>query len=124
MILDALLIQRGVACQICLLGVDRILDLLLGELGRLVVILEQQIAIGIADVLRQRVLGVLNLLVVGRAAERTALRELRGKLRCHAGVVGVSEVCVGLIDHRLQLWVLTHVRVGTHLRLGTHPRVG
>lgn len=78
LVLDALLIQTSVTRKVGLLRVDLVLDLLLGKLGRLVVVLEQQIAIGVADVMRQRVLGVLNLLVVGRATECTALSELRG----------------------------------------------
>lgn len=93
-------------------------------MGRLVVVLEQQIAIGVADVLRQRVLGVLNLLVVGRATERAALSELRGKLRRHAVLVSVCQVRVGLINHRLQLRVLAHVWVGAHLRRGAKVGVG
>jgi len=50
--LDALLIQAGITRKVRLLCADLVLDLLLSKLGRLVVVLEQQIAIGVADVLR------------------------------------------------------------------------
>lgn len=40
LVLYALLIDAGVTCKIRLLGVDLVLDLLLSELGRLVVVLE------------------------------------------------------------------------------------
>jgi hypothetical protein len=76
LVLNALLVQAGITRKVGLLCVNLVLDLLLGELGRLVVVLEQQVAIGIADVLCQRVLGILDLLVVGRTAKRPTLREL------------------------------------------------
>ena len=63
------------------------------------------------------------MLVVGRTTERTALRELSGKLRCNTGVVSVSEIRVRLVDHRLKLRVVPHERVRAHIRRLTKKRV-
>lgn len=123
LILNALLIDARVARQIGLLGVDLVLDLLLCKLGRLVVVLEQQIVRAVGKVLGQRVLVLLQLLVIGRTTKCTALCELR----CHGWrrtvLVGVRDVRVRLVDHRLQLRILAHIWVGTDLRRLTEIRV-
>ena len=66
---------------------------------------------------------MLKLLVIGRATERTTLGELRCKLWSSRVLVGVRDVRVGLVDHRLQLWVVTDVLVRPNLRRRPHPGI-
>jgi len=89
----------------------------------LVVVLEQQVVGTVGEVLCQRVVVLLQLLVVGRTTEGTALRELCGGLRGNIVAVGVRDVRVRLVDHRLQLRVLADVLVRPNLRLRSHPWV-
>lgn len=101
LVLDALLINAGIACQVGLLCTQLILDLLLLELCRLVIVLELKVIRAVTKVLRQRVLVLLKLLVVGRSTECASLRKLGcRRWRCRV-LVSVRDVRIGLVDHRL-----------------------
>lgn len=63
------------------------------------------------------------MLVIGGATKRTTLGELRCQLWSSRVLVGVRNVRVGLIDHRLQLRVISLVRVCPNLRRRAHIRV-
>lgn len=116
LILDTLLVDTGVTCQIGLLGVELVLNLLLLQLRRLVVVLEKQVVGAVTQVLRQRVLVILNLLVIGRSAERATLCELCRRRGDRGVGIGIRDVCVCLVDHRLQLGIVADVLVISNRR--------
>lgn len=99
LVLQALLIQGSVTCQVRLLSLHIAVQGVLGELLLVLVVLAVEARRHLAEVLGESVLRLLHGVVVGASAERTIRSELSRQSRSRVLVVAVDDVLLGLVDH-------------------------